>query len=883
MLSKLFALFFALVSLSCGSDGGTYFPSTDSGNGDTGLDLGQDNETIPAVDITGIPDWSDVVLHAPSAQRLMILSPSVAPSFAVSTGVVDGSVKPSVVLSGVVVGGFQRLLVRVEGQEDVEVELPEGAGDEYVYYFSIPPLTLDAAPALGTGGEYVATSVLVEVVAETLEGEISDSARIVCNTQFEFPGRLERFPEAAFSGETGTVVFTLDLNQVENFDPTQVVLMETDLSCTQKVGILGSFSDDGDNLQDGSGDELPLDRIYTIRASLDSTPAGIRMFRAVVKTQAGGETLWAYTPCTPVFVVPRTSVTTCENHLAILQEGQALYDDLQATEHAGEEARRMMVAWLEAQAPVAQAGSSTHSDLVWLRFGSGILGALQPTPSSGNFQPLDWGEPVAPPVNVALPSSRLAVLSSLSPVDDWETMVDELGCPPLQTLADASMFSGLRQLDLAGLALLGHGGAGYFGMDWEGVFPNWEEALAGGAMDPANQGMDVLWTKEPVVCQQLESQNLTCFRKADGTCFAGLDACPDHLECLITHTLDKSPMGFLYDHTQADLAMGRLVMGPGTWGISSAFIASAAGTNHGPDFVWLGNPGTADSLSMALEFLKAGANSVVVRRWTKDPVEPLADGVSLVNHLASTGTVPMDKVVGIKDTSESGFRLLGPGTLDLSTWGLLNPSFSTGTLKAWTHSGDARALSWWCGNEAADKEMLLISTGIGYVVQTGEISQQFCLGPDDRLFSANYQFISHEFVDSCGGDYDDRMEVFLTGRDGQVVPLVKTEKLDYFGLSDFCPCDAGVCGECEECGSPDCDCGVLFSEDHWEQWPSNCAVDNGDAWSTGWRQAGPSEVVKPGGDGVPVTLTIRVSDRGDAQGATTVLLDGVTLQAAQNQ
>ncbi len=401
--------------------------------------------------------------------------------------------------------------------------------------------------------------------------------------------------------------------------------------------------------------------------------------------------------------------------------------------------------------------------------------------------------------------------------------------------------------------------------------------------------MDVGWTDASFGCSQLQRQTLNCFVRLDGVCCVNCSTsppvlCPEEAPCLITHAAESGvPQGFLHDETQIDLALGRLVVGPGRLGITSSFVSRYAGHRWGPDLVWLGFAGEGRLGGMAMEFLGAGADSVIQSVEEVSPSQSNADAASFLTTLAGLGGTPASTLPSLGSAGPGPWHLAGGGNLDVSDAGLVNSNFAAGSLKGWRRTGDARVLTSWCGLDAPAGTMALVSTGIGYTVQTGEMSQEFCLKPNVTRFQGSYLFLSHEFKESCGTQYQDQLQVFLEDSTGQQVSLAtpRDGSGNRIDVNMLCDCSEGFCGDCDPCGSAACRCGQLFDPGlGWDllPWDPVCAVDADDAWHTGWRLLVREGMPRIGGERGQVKLVVRVSDRGDAQGATTVLLGEPSFQ-----
>jgi hypothetical protein len=322
--------------------------------------------------------------------------------------------------------------------------------------------------------------------------------------------------------------------------------------------------------------------------------------------------------------------------------------------------------------------------------------------------------------------------------------------------------------------------------------------------------------------------------------------------------------------------------------MTPSFIARYAAHDLTGQLAWLGFPFSGKSVSTALELLAAGANGVVTSTQDVDPEAAEKAGTAFFEYALTEDLTPGAILPGFGvKFSDHVWRLLGPGNIDLRFSGLINPQFATGDLRGWLRTGDARVLLDWCDAGPATKYMAVVSNGLSYALDRGEISQEFCLSTDKLIFEAYYNFVSHEFLDECGSDfYEDRLELFIEDGAGQRVSLAATEKHDYIGVNSLCPCEAGNCGLCEQCGTAACDCGELYdpgADIELSLWPEECRFDSiawGDAFASGWRHTGEVALTNLGAGGLnkPVRMVLRVSDESGTKGNTAVLVDSLILK-----
>lgn len=879
--------------LACGSDPAPY------ATGDLGQDswlpgdAAGDSLDIPFPDLGELPDASGVTFTDPGALAVKVLSPSSQTNFSVSSGAITGTPAPSVSLGGVVWGPWTSLSVENDLGQKIEVPLPaEPPGA--LNFFSAAPISLRPPELMGDVYE-VRTTVLKVVVQDDQGHKAWDTVRVTAIPGFQFPSPLRRYPDAVFSDESTDVLFTLDLNRVSGFNPAEVVIMESDATCSNKLGLSAKFmADDGDLVL--SGDQLPQDQVYTKAVRVTKGPAGVRYFRAAISVDMQGQKLVAYTPCVPLFVVNRISEVACTSAQQALKKAQQLYDAQLAANIPLEQAKRVVVAWLLSVPVVSQAGASPDDPLVWVAFEAGFAGAVAPALWPASSPTTLFATAGEKPASLTPPSSRLVASLTDSDSQTWSQFLDELDCPPWRNVDGATPLSLLGTMGRTGLAFLtGSGGTAFAGLDlaWlEPLDPGF--STADGTYPTALPGLwrapqSVLFTTQTASCQQLMAGPDSCVLLPDGGCCTDCNAepkvgCPSYLECRVTQAAsNQTPVGTLLDKNQLDLALGRLVLGPETWGITSAYVSAYGGAPSGPDVAFLGYGHSLDAPGMAMAFFSSGTRTVVGASGEASPTQGQISGTNLFRTAIQQDRTLAELVPVLGQSwNDHPWRLAGAGDVDLSFADLINPDFAGGSLKGWDATGDARILANWCGQGPTGSYMAFLSTGVAFTPQTGAIQQEFCLPVGKLVFRTSFQFVSHELTASCGiPQYQDQMQMTLESQSGQVLSLLG-DGVDAVTVDMLCPCDAGSCGTCMECGSPDCTCGVWYAppgQPALSPWPEACYFDAvGEAWTSGWRTPAGVNVSGLAGQKKPLTIRISVSDRGDSSTDTSVLIDSLEFE-----
>lgn len=199
------------------------------------------------------------------------------------------------------------------------------------------------------------------------------------------------------------------------------------------------------------------------------------------------------------------------------------------------------------------------------------------------------------------------------------------------------------------------------------------------------------------------------------------------------------------------------------------------------------------------------------------------------------------------------FRIQGSGTMRFATE-LVNGNFEKGML-GWTKSGDGRAISQLGYLDTPEGSYMgIISTGLGYTVNAGRISQSFTVPENATELSLKWNFFSEEFLEYIGSEYQDWFEVLVVTKEfGEHVMISKS-----------------VDGVAAEYGAayPDIP-GSLISVS------PDIVFDVGGVYMTGWET---STFDISSYKGKCVTLVLRCSDVGDSIFDTAVLLDEITVK-----
>ncbi len=215
--------------------------------------------------------------------------------------------------------------------------------------------------------------------------------------------------------------------------------------------------------------------------------------------------------------------------------------------------------------------------------------------------------------------------------------------------------------------------------------------------------------------------------------------------------------------------------------------------------------------------------------------------------------------------------------------GLINGSFEDGML-GWVGTGDARTVSGLGPLQPTDEfSMGLISTGLGFTVSHGGISQTFRVPDNATQLRFDWNYLSEEFLEWIGSGYQDPWEVSITpvatgqtdtllewrvdtiaeafGASYAYSPFYNTDELDAVGEHGFYL-------------HPDPDVRAAGGNLIWVS--PTIVFDQGDVWMTHWQIAEALDISAYAGE--VVTLAFRVEDTGDTSWDSVVLLDNIVVQ-----
>lgn len=300
-----------------------------------------------------------------------------------------------------------------------------------------------------------------------------------------------------------------------------------------------------------------------------------------------------------------------------------------------------------------------------------------------------------------------------------------------------------------------------------------------------------------------------------------------------------------------DWMLGRIMpitfKGKSKWVAKPSYI-TAYNDNFPNSIVYNGSCESAFNNTMSNAFLNEGANTyygfdqTVKSVFDRDMANDLFP--KLINDGKSTGEA---FVPGQHDnnTPPAYFVMHGNAETKFAS-DFVNGGFEEGNLTGWNTDGDGRVISQLSYMVPYDGSYMgIISTGLGYTTETGSIYQNFCLAEGATKLKVNWQFLSEEFLEYVGSQYQDYFTIKVIDENGgETVYFHKT-------IDDI-----------------DAEYALLLVS-------PDIVFDQGDVYGTGWQF---NEFDISAFAGQSITLVFGCGDAGDSVYDTVVLLDDIIVE-----
>lgn len=807
-----------------GTDATNATDSTDPNNPAT-TDPGSTDATEPGSDPS--PVYDGLVGFPSDELFLQIVGPDAEPH--VATG---GSIT---YMAGILFGNAAKIIWQSSSGETGEAE-----GGRF---WKTGPIALSPGD----------NTVVVKAIGENGEESV-DNVVVTYNPGFYFDTRPLIRPRGFFTGEDVDVVVTVGI-PIKNVVPSTIKLLEVD-DVGNTVGQIGTMIDNGDT-SNPNCDEIQDDGVYSRCVTMQSATPTTRYVRVSLQIQAGSALHTVFSPVVAIEIVDPLSTSDCQQMHQVQKDARALWDTELAAGNGSPGAA--VVQMLQSNPLVAAAGMNPDGYGVWTEFKGGILGGLNiSTPGNrggdagsgdggygtqtgailGNVHPIESK-------NVLALSPFNQGFGAADEVPQMASMMSDQVCPEYQIDGphhnSASTLAKLRRAYEYGVLLYsGHGDVFFTGMETaRKTALGWEH----------DGSQEVIWSGDPIDCGSLSSSMPTCSDDSE---------CPGDSECVVTKASGNTVQGLCVDHTQIDARRGRVILGDSTWGVHPQFFARHARRKWPSSLVYLGACRTLFNGTMAGALFGVGAKAIAgftdYVRGAFASEQALTWMTAMLEEKEASGTATLFPVVDPENPAGQ-FALFGGSNVVITDADILNAGFEKGDTTGWNVDGDGRVIGkLGISIPVGGKFMGILSTGLGYTQQTGELNQSFCIPEGVQKLTFYWKFFSEEFLEWCGSVYQDTFQATLESGSGQL-KLVDVKVDDLCAPSD-CP---GGCGAQYV--------GLI---------PADVSFDQGGVYNTQWQELTKSVTSLAGGG--PVTLRLFATDQGDSIYDTVILVDSITFE-----
>jgi hypothetical protein len=305
--------------------------------------------------------------------------------------------------------------------------------------------------------------------------------------------------------------------------------------------------------------------------------------------------------------------------------------------------------------------------------------------------------------------------------------------------------------------------------------------------------------------------------------------------------------------------------------IRPGFISNLSGTFEN-SIIYNGSCQSSANGTMSAAFIGKGAGTyygntkVVNSNHAQNVATQLFSG--LVTDHKSTGDSFASVLPKVDPTSPNAVFTQTGSTDVLYSGEFRDGGFEKGNLGAWVRDGDARVISGlgpFNPTEGAFEG--IISTGLGFSLDSGSIEQNFCLPETATTLYFDWNFSSEEFVEYCGPDFpfDDKFEVVLETDSGP--QLLFSEEIDSLCLSGVAPTSLFF-----DQSGPGC---IPTDKVGYATGGNDCEV-----YSSEWKifEAIDISAIATANQGKGVTLRFRSFDTGDSIYDSAVILDDIQIE-----
>ncbi len=640
----------------------------------------------------------------------------------------------------------------------------------------------------------------------------ADSVSLVVtyNEFISFLGAPVVDPSGFFINTSTDVTINISILKNTNLIENSIKLIEVDNKGNEIQEVCELF-DDGDL---DHGDDIQSDGIYSnINNFMEAASSNIYL-RVKATSQETGGNIDAYSEISTIYIIEDIPEAVVEDIMAIQEDADDKFQEYSAT-MSNTVAINQTVEYLNEQDYVVEA-TVTESGDIWILFEYGLTGMVITSEEGNEGGFFD--------VPVRGNSARIPISKQTRGTVAGSTLKSTTATDVNQVLCnDALLFApnydqfhgwGTEFLDNVN-DILKDSDCPTFDIDY---------------MKNADANLSVL-------------RNLTQYGLIVIHTHGGVDK-KKNVIFLSGQEVDYSSLDIL------DWAIGRIFpathLGKSIWAVRPSYI-DAYNNVYPHSVVYNGSCESGHNKTLANVFLNKGANTyfgfseTVKSVFDRDMANQLFPELITNNKTTGEAFVPNQHD---NNTPPAYFVMFGNSETYFSGK-FSNGDFEEGNLTGWTTDGDGRVItqlgfiSPYSGNY-----MGIISTGLGYTVQTGTLSQNICIPEDASNLIVSWNFLSEEFLEWIGSSFQDYFEIAIIDSSG-TENLIFHKSIDdinnEYSLTEVSP-------------------GIVF--------------DQGGVYYTGWLFFSYNlwEYI-----GTNVTLIFRAGDVGDSIYDTAILLDEIEI------
>jgi len=616
-------------------------------------------------------------------------------------------------------------------------------------------------------------------------------------------------PSGFFINTSTDVKIKISILKNSNLVSNSIKLIEVDKEGNEIQEICEMF-DDGDL---SHGDDIQSDGVYSnIQNYMEATSTNIYLRVKAISQETGGN-VDAYSEIRTIYIVEEISEEVVQEIVAIQEESDSKFQEYSAT-LSNAEAINQTIQYLEEQDYVVDA-SVTESGDIWILFEYGLTGMII-TSEEGNeggfFDVPERGKSARIPV--AQQTRGTALSSSLKSTKSEDNQV--LNNNVLLYAPNYNQFNswGTEFLDNVN-TIIDSSKCPNFNIDY---MKNSDADLSV-LRNLTQYGLIVIHTHGGV-----DKNNNIIFLSGE------------EYEFLSLNTLDWI-MGHIFPATH---------QGKSIWAVRPSYI-DAYNDYYPNSIIYNGSCESGHNKTLANVFLNKGANTyfgfseTVKSVFDRNMANQLFPELITNNKTTGEAFVPNQHD---NNNPPAYFVMFGNSETFFSAE-FANGDFEEGTLTGWTTDGDGRVItqlgfvSPYSGNF-----MGIISTGLGYTVKTGTLSQNICIPEEASNLILSWNFLSEEFLEWIGSTFQDYFDIAIVDKDG-IENLIFHKTIDdinnEYSLTEVSP-------------------GIVF--------------DQGGVYYTGWQffSYNISEFA-----GTNITIIFRAGDVGDSIFDTAILLDEIEI------